>query len=121
MGNSVLQETLEVGNTQIMNEQILKQECAEDALSSKNEKLINNTVENLVSLSTLKLGQPAIIADYAVQNSYTKRLLCMGLTIGAEIVISKVAPGGETIELTIRGGKISLRRSETSGVMVSVL
>lgn len=42
----------------------------------------------------------------------------MGLTKGAEVVVRKVAPFGDPLELTVRGYELTLRKREASCIVV---
>lgn len=48
------------------------------------------------------------------------RLQEMGLTVGAEFMVDKVAPLGDPVEIFLRGYRLCLRKHETQGVMVEV-
>lgn len=47
-----------------------------------------------------------------------KRLLEMGLTKGAEVCVKKTAPLGDPLEITLRGYRLSLRKSEAENIIV---
>lgn len=47
-----------------------------------------------------------------------RRLMDMGLTRGVDVVIRKVAPLGDPIEVTIRGYELTLRKAEAELVLV---
>ncbi len=49
-----------------------------------------------------------------------RRLFDMGVTPGAEIVMRKVAPLGDPIEVTLRGYELTLRKSEAQTVVMEV-
>ncbi|GHS95506.1 hypothetical protein AGMMS50276_11400 [Synergistales bacterium] len=44
----------------------------------------------------------------------------MGITPGADIVMRKVAPLGDPIELTVRGYQLSIRKAEAENILMSV-
>ena len=44
----------------------------------------------------------------------------MGITPGAEILLRKVAPLGDPIELTLRGYELSVRKWEAEAVIVEI-
>lgn len=44
----------------------------------------------------------------------------MGLTPGAEVVLRKVAPLGDPVEVTLRGYELSLRKAEAHAVLTEV-
>ena len=44
----------------------------------------------------------------------------MGVTPGTEIVLKKLAPLGDPIEVTIRGYELTLRKDEANKVLMEV-
>ncbi|EKD53753.1 MAG: ferrous iron transport protein A [uncultured bacterium] len=49
---------------------------------------------------------------------YRHRLISMGLLPGTEFVVSRIAPLGDPIEITVRGFSLSLRKGEASLLQV---
>ena len=47
-----------------------------------------------------------------------RRLMDMGLTRNTIVTVRQVAPLGDPVELTLRGYKLSLRKSEAANIMV---
>jgi ferrous iron transport protein A len=45
----------------------------------------------------------------------------MGVLVGEEIQVKKVAPLGDPIEVTIKNYQLSLRKKEAEGIAVEVL
>ena len=43
----------------------------------------------------------------------------MGITKGTEVLVRKVAPLGDPIEVTVRGFELSLRKDEAANVLVA--
>lgn len=81
--------------------------------------------ENLVNsgqttrrLSDLKPRDKAIITRVQGDGAVRRRMMDMGLTAGAEIIVVRVAPLGDPIEFTVRGYSLSLRKSEAADVEV---
>ena len=48
-----------------------------------------------------------------------RRLFDMGITPGVEIVMRKVAPLGDPIEITVRGYQLSIRKAEAENIKMS--
>ena len=72
----------------------------------------------LLPLSALPIGQSAVVQEiFATQE--TKRLMDMGITKHTKVLLRKVAPLGDPIEISLRGYELSLRKSEAQ--MISVL
>jgi ferrous iron transport protein A len=45
----------------------------------------------------------------------------MGVLVGVEVRVEKVAPLGDPIEVTVRNYSLSLRKSEAEGILVEAL
>ncbi|HOA07466.1 MAG TPA: FeoA family protein [Spirochaetota bacterium] len=59
------------------------------------------------------VGESGEITGYdSSDSSYRKKLLSMGLTKGTVVTVTKTAPLGDPVELTVRGYKLSLRKAE---------
>ena len=50
--------------------------------------------------------------------SVKRRLMDMGVTRGAEVLVRKVAPLGDPIEVNIRGYELTFRKSEAENIIV---
>ena len=51
------------------------------------------------------------------KDSAVRRLLDMGLTSGTALEVTGKAPFGDSIEILVRGYKLSLRKNEVQNVM----
>ncbi|HQE58666.1 MAG TPA: FeoA family protein [Spirochaetota bacterium] len=66
-----------------------------------------------LKIKDFSVGESGEISGYESSDaSYRKKLLSMGLTKGTVITVSKTAPLGDPVELTVRGYKLSLRKAE---------
>ncbi|TWT43004.1 FeoA domain protein [Thalassoglobus neptunius] len=75
--------------------------------------------DSLKRLDELKsIGQQARIIDVVGDDSISVRLMEMGLTEGEEITVLGFAPMGDPVEYSIRGYRISLRKSEANRVQI---
>ena len=72
------------------------------------------------SLKELKPGEKGIITKVNGEGAVKRRLMDMGVTRGAEIMIRKVAPLGDPIEVNIRGYELSFRKVEAENIMVEL-
>lgn len=54
-----------------------------------------------------------VVAVHGEDREHT-RLLEMGLTVGTEFRVVKVAPFGDPVEIDLRGYRLCLRKAETS-------
>lgn len=73
-----------------------------------------------MSLDELKVGQTATILAVNGQGALRGRLLDMGLTPHTEILLRKVAPMGDPIEVTLRGYELTLRVADAQQIEVEV-
>ncbi len=72
------------------------------------------------SLDTLKLGDQAIIR-YFNNNLLSSKLIEMGCLPGEQIAVSKIAPFGCPISISISGYELSLRKEEAATVTVELV
>lgn len=77
-----------------------------------------NVHPNLLSLSALEPGAAARVAALEGDAATRRRLLEMGFLRGERLVIHKVAPLGDPVELVIKGYHLSLRREEGACILV---
>jgi len=69
-------------------------------------------------LSDLRPGQEAAVAKVVAKGAIRQRLLEMGFIKGARLRVEKLAPLGDPMELVIKGYHLSLRREESSCILV---
>ena len=69
-------------------------------------------------LKDLKPGEKAVIVKVKGGGATIRRLMDMGVTKGAEVMIRKVAPLGDPIEVNIRGYELSFRKEEAENIIV---
>ena len=73
-----------------------------------------------MTLAELRPGDHFTIIRNTMGNEIGKRLADMGFTTGAAGKLIRVAHVGDPIEIAIRGYHVSLRKSEASGIEVSI-
>ena len=70
-------------------------------------------------LGQLAVGEKAVVTGFVDgQKQYRAKLLAMGLTKGIELELTRVAPLGDPLEITVRGFSLSLRKAEAAAVLV---
>jgi len=75
-----------------------------------------------MTLKDLQVGDRAKVAGYHEGGSaYRRKLLSMGLTPGAELSVTRVAPMGDPVEIRVRGFALSVRREEAAALSVEKL
>ena len=72
-----------------------------------------------MTLNEVKPGQTATIARLRGDGAVKRRIMDMGLTKGTSVLVHKVAPLGDPIEVTVRGYELTLRKDEASCVEVT--
>jgi ferrous iron transport protein A len=73
-------------------------------------------------LRQLQVGDRARVLGFDEGGTaYRRKLLSMGLTPGAELCVTRVAPMGDPVEIRIRGYSLSLRRGEADALTVEKL
>lgn len=72
------------------------------------------------NLNLMKPGDTGVVKKVKAEGKIKRRLYDMGVTPGVEIIIKKLAPMGDPIEITIRGYELTLRKSEAQEVLMEV-
>lgn len=73
-------------------------------------------------LSDLALNQKAkVLALHNKNKALRRRLLDMGITTGVLIVIKKIAPMGDPVDIELRGYELCLRREDMKNIDVEVV
>lgn len=69
-----------------------------------------------MTLDKLPLGKKAWIREVGGAGALRRRLLDMGLTPHTEVMVRKVAPMGDPIELQLRGYELTLRLEDARNI-----
>lgn len=72
----------------------------------------------LLKLSVLPVGASAIVREFPSQGAAFLRLREMGVLPGTPITLVRTAPLGDPVEITVRGYRLTLRKSEADHVLV---
>lgn len=70
------------------------------------------------ALSDLKPGKTGIVTEINTTGALKRRLVDMGITPGVKIMIRKVAPLGDPIEINLRGYELTLRKTEARNILI---
>ena len=65
-----------------------------------------------MTLNELTVGGSAVISAVRGEGALRCRLLDMGLTPHTKVMLQKVAPMGDPMQITIRGYELTLRRDD---------
>lgn len=72
----------------------------------------------MMTLADLKPGQKGRITQIGALGPLKRRLMDMGVVSGEEVVIEKVAPFGDPIEIRVKSYNLSLRKNEAKEIQV---
>jgi ferrous iron transport protein A len=70
------------------------------------------------TLKDVKPGQKVRVVKLNGRGPVKKRIMDMGITRDAEILVRKVAPLGDPVEITVRGYELSLRKADIDSIEV---
>ena len=71
-----------------------------------------------MTLDKLPLGQQARITVVGGEGALRRHFLDMGLTPGTAVMVRKIAPMGDPIELHLRGYELTLRLEDAARIKV---
>ena len=70
------------------------------------------------TLKDVKIGQSATVVKLHGEGATKRRIMDMGITKGTELLVRKVAPLGDPMELNVRGYELSVRKSDAQQIEV---
>ena len=70
------------------------------------------------SVNDMKIGEQGTVVGLGCSGALRRRIIDMGITPGAHVVLRKAAPMGDPLELNVRGYELSIRRSEAREILV---
>ncbi len=70
------------------------------------------------TLKDVKVGETVTVAKLHGEGPVKRRIMDMGITRGVEVLVRKVAPLGDPMELNVRGYELSLRKAEAERIEV---
>lgn len=68
-----------------------------------------------LDFAQLQRGMCVRVVQVHEQGAESRRLQEMGLTVGTQFRVVKVAPFGDPVEIDLRGYRLCLRKCETNG------
>ena len=74
-----------------------------------------------MTLRELPLGKSAKVVKLTGEGAIKRRIMDMGITKGTELIVRKVAPLGDPIEITVRGYELSLRKADAERIEVELM
>lgn len=70
------------------------------------------------TLRDVKIGQTVTVQKLTGEGPVKRRIMDMGITKGVEVLVRKVAPLGDPLEITVRGYELSLRKADAEMILV---
>jgi ferrous iron transport protein A len=70
------------------------------------------------SLTSLEVGQRAVVTAIQIPPEHRGRILEMGLLVGTLVELVRFAPLGDPVEIKVRGYNLSLRKHEAEQIFV---
>ncbi len=78
-------------------------------------------MESTFGFEELRKGMKARVRSVSGRSAETVRLVELGLTPGTEFTVTKIAPLGDPIEISLRGYRLCLRKKETSDILLEAV
>ena len=70
------------------------------------------------TLKDVKVGETAVVVRLHGEGAVKRRIMDMGLIRGTQVLVRKVAPLGDPLELTVRGYELSVRKGDAELIEV---
>ncbi len=77
--------------------------------------------KQLIALSSMSIGQKALIMGFSLNAKEGERIQGMGLSAGEHLEVVRLPPLKDHIEIKIRGYFVSLRKQEAARIKVKLL
>jgi len=66
------------------------------------------------------VGKSATVVRVNGTGAVARRIMDMGITKGVKVLVRRVAPLGDPIEITVRGYELSIRKSDAEMIEVEI-
>lgn len=73
----------------------------------------------MATLRDMKVGQACTVEKLTGAGAVKRRIMDMGVTKNTRVLVHKVAPLGDPIEVTVRGYELTLRKDEARCIEVA--
>ena len=71
------------------------------------------------TLRGVKVGETVKVVKLHGEGAVKRRIMDMGVTKSTQVLVHKVAPLGDPIEVTVRGYELTLRKDEAQCIEVT--
>ena len=72
----------------------------------------------MMTLNELEIGKSGVITAVNGEGALSRRLLDMGLTPRTKVMVRKVAPMGDPIEIHLRGYELTIRVDDAKDIEI---
>lgn len=72
------------------------------------------------TLRQMNIGESGKVVSITGSGDVKRRMIDLGITPGADILLKKYAPLGDPMEIRVRGYNVALRKSEAEIIVVEV-
>ena len=72
----------------------------------------------MYTLDQVPVGDTVVVKKIYGEGRTRRRIMDMGLTRGISVLVRRVAPLGDPIELKVRGYELSIRKTEEAAIEV---
>jgi ferrous iron transport protein A len=73
----------------------------------------------MLTLKDVKPGTTVRVTKIHGEGPVKQRIMAMGITRNAELLVRKVAPLGDPVEVRVRGYELSLRKADIENIEVA--
>ncbi len=70
------------------------------------------------TLNDVKIGETAKVVKLHGEGAVKRRIMDMGITKNTEVMVRKVAPLGDPIEINVRNYELSIRKADAEMIEV---
>ena len=70
------------------------------------------------TLDTIKPGQSVLVTKLGGEGAVRRRIMDMGLTKGTKVLVERMVPLGDPMELKLRGYSLSIRKADAGLIEV---
>mgnify|MGYP004468155237 CR=1 FL=1 len=75
-------------------------------------------MKKVKTVHDLKMNESGVVLRIGGCGALRRRIIDMGITPGAVIIMRKVAPFGDPIEINVRGYELSIRKSDAKEIVI---
>lgn len=70
------------------------------------------------ALNDLKPGQSGVVEKIVCEKKLRHRIVDMGIIPGALVIMKRIAPFGDPIQINVHGFDLSIRKSEAQSIKI---